>query len=125
MPRLLPALLLALSAGSAQAARRWSGSATSVRPTTPPSPTWRSDCRRFGLEVRGDALRDAGSTSSGPCRRASSTWPPRPPTAAIANRAHGGRILVVAGLAKGGARLVGRTDLPLKAVADLKGHASA
>jgi NitT/TauT family transport system substrate-binding protein len=42
--------------------------------------------------------------------------------AAIANRAGGGPIFVVAGFAKGGARLVSRPDLPLKTVADLKGH---
>ncbi len=42
--------------------------------------------------------------------------------AAIANRAGGGRIFVVAGFARGGARLVGRSDLDLKAVADLKGR---
>ncbi|MFT3913741.1 MAG: ABC transporter substrate-binding protein [Anaeromyxobacteraceae bacterium] len=41
--------------------------------------------------------------------------------AAIANRAGGGQIYVVAGFAKGGARLVAATDQPLKAVADLKG----
>jgi NitT/TauT family transport system substrate-binding protein len=43
--------------------------------------------------------------------------------AAIANRAGGGPIFVVAGFAKGGARLVSRSDLALKTVADLKGHA--
>jgi NitT/TauT family transport system substrate-binding protein len=42
--------------------------------------------------------------------------------AAIANRAAGGQILVVAGFAKGGARLVSRADLNLKTVADLKGR---
>jgi NitT/TauT family transport system substrate-binding protein len=42
--------------------------------------------------------------------------------AAIANRAGGGPIFVVAGFAKGGARLVSRADLGLRAVADLKGH---
>jgi NitT/TauT family transport system substrate-binding protein len=41
--------------------------------------------------------------------------------AAIANRAGGGQVYVVAGFAKGGARLVSRADVPLKAVADLKG----
>jgi NitT/TauT family transport system substrate-binding protein len=42
--------------------------------------------------------------------------------AAIANRAGGGPIFVVAGFAKGGARLVSRPDLDLKSVADLKGR---
>jgi NitT/TauT family transport system substrate-binding protein len=42
--------------------------------------------------------------------------------AAIANRAGGGQVYVVAGFAKGGARLVSRTDLALKNVADLKGR---
>ncbi len=41
--------------------------------------------------------------------------------AAIANRAGKGPIYVVAGFAKGGARLVSRADLNLKSVADLKG----
>ncbi len=41
--------------------------------------------------------------------------------AAIANRAGGGQVFVVAGFAKGGARLVSRADTPLKTVADLKG----
>lgn len=41
--------------------------------------------------------------------------------AAIANRAGGGQIYVVAGFAKGGARLVAATDAPIKSVADLKG----
>lgn len=42
--------------------------------------------------------------------------------AAVANRAGKGPIYVVAGFAKGGARLVGRSDLKLKNVADLKGR---
>jgi len=41
--------------------------------------------------------------------------------AAIANRAGGGQVYVVAGFAKGGARLVSRSDLELKSVAELKG----
>jgi len=41
--------------------------------------------------------------------------------AAIANRAGGGQVFVVAGFAKGGARLVSRTDLAMKKVAELKG----
>ena len=41
--------------------------------------------------------------------------------AAIANRAGGGQVFVVAGFAKGGARLVSRFDQPLKTAADLKG----
>jgi NitT/TauT family transport system substrate-binding protein len=41
--------------------------------------------------------------------------------AAIANRAGGGQIYVVAGFAKGGARLVAATDAPIKSVPDLKG----
>jgi NitT/TauT family transport system substrate-binding protein len=42
--------------------------------------------------------------------------------AAHANRAGGGQVYVVAGFAKGGARLVSRADLALKKVADLKGR---
>jgi NitT/TauT family transport system substrate-binding protein len=42
--------------------------------------------------------------------------------AAIANRAAGGQVYVVAGFAKGGARLVSRADLGLKSVAQLKGR---
>lgn len=41
--------------------------------------------------------------------------------AAIAGRASGVPILVVAGFAKGGARVVIRPDLPIKSVADFKG----
>jgi NitT/TauT family transport system substrate-binding protein len=41
--------------------------------------------------------------------------------AAVANRAGGGPVLVVAGFAKGGARLVVRPDLQASSVADLKG----
>ena len=41
--------------------------------------------------------------------------------AAIANRAGGGQVYVVAGFAKGGARLVSRVDQPLKTAAELKG----
>jgi NitT/TauT family transport system substrate-binding protein len=42
--------------------------------------------------------------------------------AAIAGRAAGTPIYVVAGFAKGGVRIVGRSDLNLKTVADLKGR---
>ena len=42
--------------------------------------------------------------------------------AAIANRAAGGQVYVVAGFAKGGARMVSRADLALKSVAQLKGR---
>ena len=41
--------------------------------------------------------------------------------AAISGRAGGAPIFVVAGFAKGGARLVGRTDLKIKSVKELKG----
>src|SRR5471030_3109507 len=41
--------------------------------------------------------------------------------AAISGRASGAPIYVVAGFAKGGARLVGRSDLKLRSVKDLKG----
>jgi len=41
--------------------------------------------------------------------------------AAIANRSGGGQVFVVAGFAKGGARLVAANDQPLTKVADLKG----
>lgn len=41
--------------------------------------------------------------------------------AAIAGRSGGAPIYAVAGFAKGGARVVGRTDLNLKSIADLKG----
>jgi NitT/TauT family transport system substrate-binding protein len=42
--------------------------------------------------------------------------------AAISGRAGGAPIYVVAGFAKGGARLVGRADLKIKSVKDLKGR---
>ena len=41
--------------------------------------------------------------------------------AAIAGRAAGAPVFVVAGFARGGSRIVGRADLKLKTVADLKG----
>ncbi|SFL46088.1 ABC transporter substrate-binding protein [Rugamonas rubra] len=41
--------------------------------------------------------------------------------AAISGRAGGAPIFIVAGFAKGGARLVGRADLKLKSIKDLKG----
>jgi NitT/TauT family transport system substrate-binding protein len=41
--------------------------------------------------------------------------------AAVANRAGGGQVYAVAGFSKGGARLVGRSDLALKSVVELKG----
>ncbi len=41
--------------------------------------------------------------------------------AAISGRAGGAPVYVVAGFAKGGARLVGRSDLQLKSIKDLKG----
>ena len=41
--------------------------------------------------------------------------------AAISGRASGAPIVVVAGFAKGGARLVGRSDAGIKSVKDLKG----
>jgi NitT/TauT family transport system substrate-binding protein len=41
--------------------------------------------------------------------------------AAIANRAGGGKIFVVAGFAKGGARVVAAEGSPVKSIADLKG----
>jgi len=41
--------------------------------------------------------------------------------AAVAGRASGVPIFVVAGFAKGGARIVGRSDLSIKSVAELKG----
>jgi NitT/TauT family transport system substrate-binding protein len=41
--------------------------------------------------------------------------------AAVANRAGGGPVLVVAGFARGGARVVVRPDLPVASIADLKG----
>src|SRR5260370_547990 len=42
--------------------------------------------------------------------------------AAIAGRAGGAPIYVVAGFAKGGVRIVGRSDLNLKRISDLKGR---
>lgn len=42
--------------------------------------------------------------------------------AAVAGRASGAPVYVVAGFAKGGARIVGRSDLALASVADLKGR---
>lgn len=41
---------------------------------------------------------------------------------AISARAAGAPVFIVAGFAKGGARIVGRSDLGLKSIKDLKGH---
>ena len=41
---------------------------------------------------------------------------------AISARAAGAKVFIVAGFAKGGARIVGRKDLGLKSIKDLKGH---
>src|SRR4051794_3509737 len=41
---------------------------------------------------------------------------------AISARAAGAQVVIVAGFAKGGARIVGRKDLNLKSIADLKGR---
>ncbi len=41
--------------------------------------------------------------------------------AAIAGRAAGAQVYIVAGFARGGSRIVGRPDLKLKSIADLKG----
>jgi NitT/TauT family transport system substrate-binding protein len=42
--------------------------------------------------------------------------------AAIAGRANGAPIFIVAGFASGGARILSRADLALKSIAELKGH---
>ncbi len=78
-------------------------------------------CKKFGLEVQ-ETMFAKGIDIFPALVRGEVDLAASAADAAIANRAGGGRIFVVAGFARGGARLVGRADLALRSVADLKGR---
>ncbi len=77
-------------------------------------------CGRFGLEVR-EIVFPKGIDIFPAIVRGEVDLAASAADAAVANRAGGGPVLVVAGFAKGGARLVVRPDLPIASVKDLKG----
>jgi len=77
-------------------------------------------CRKFGLDVQ-ETVFPKGIDIFPAIVKGEVDLAASAADAAIANRAGGGQVFVVAGFAKGGARLVSRADLALKTVADLKG----
>jgi len=77
-------------------------------------------CRKFGLDVQ-ETVFPKGIDIFPAIVKGEVDLAASAADAAIANRAGGGQVYVVAGFAKGGARLVSRADLALKTVADLKG----
>jgi NitT/TauT family transport system substrate-binding protein len=78
-------------------------------------------CKRFGLDVQ-ETVFPKGIDIFPAIVKGEVDLAASAADAAIANRAAGGQVYVVAGFAKGGARLVSRTDLALKTVAELKGR---
>ncbi len=78
-------------------------------------------CRKFGLDVQ-ETVFPKGIDIFPAIVKGEVDLAASAADAAIANRAGGGQVYVVAGFAKGGARLVSRADLALKTVADLKGR---
>jgi len=78
-------------------------------------------CKRFGLDVQ-ETVFPKGIDIFPAIVKGEVDIAASAADAAIANRAGGGQVYVVAGFAKGGARLVSRTDLALKTVAELKGR---
>lgn len=78
-------------------------------------------CKKFGLEVQ-ETVFPKGIDIFPALVKGEVDLAASAADAAIANRAAGGLVYVVAGFAKGGARLVSRTDLAMKAVAELKGR---
>ncbi len=77
-------------------------------------------CGKFGLEVQ-EIVFPKGIDIFPAIIRGEVDLAASAADAAVANRAGGGPVLVVAGFAKGGARMVIRPDLPIASVADLKG----
>ena len=77
-------------------------------------------CRKFGLKVE-EMVFPKGIDIFPAIVRGEMDLAASAADAAIADRAGGGQVYVVAGFARGGARLVGRADLDLRSVADLKG----
>jgi NitT/TauT family transport system substrate-binding protein len=78
-------------------------------------------CKKYGLDVR-ETVFPKGIDIFPALVKGEVDLAASAADAAIANRAGGGQVYVVAGFAKGGARLVSRADLALKKVADLKGR---
>jgi NitT/TauT family transport system substrate-binding protein len=78
-------------------------------------------CAKFGLEVE-EIVFPKGIDIFPAIVRGEVDLAASAADAAIANRAGGGQTFVVAGFAKGGARLVAQAGLTLKTVADLKGR---
>jgi len=78
-------------------------------------------CRKFGLDVQ-ETVFPKGIDIFPAIVKGEVDLAASAADAAIANRAAGGQVYVVAGFARGGARLVSRTDLALKTVAELKGR---
>ncbi len=77
-------------------------------------------CRKFGLDVQ-EIVFPKGIDIFPAIVKGEVDLAASAADAAIANRAGGGNIYVVAGFAKGGARLVAAKDLPIAKVSDLKG----
>jgi NitT/TauT family transport system substrate-binding protein len=77
-------------------------------------------CPRYGIEVE-ERVFDKGIDIFPAIVRGDVDLAASAADAAIANRTGGGPIYAVAGFAKGGARIVGRSDLNLRSIADLKG----
>ena len=78
-------------------------------------------CAKFGLEVQ-EIVFPKGIDIFPAIIRGDVDIAASAADAAVANRAAGGPVLVVAGFAKGGARLVVRPDFPGSQVKDLKGR---
>lgn len=77
-------------------------------------------CRKYGLEVT-ETVFPKGIDIFPALVRGEVDLAASAADAAIANRVGGGQIYVVAGFARGGARLVAAVDQPITKVADLKG----
>jgi NitT/TauT family transport system substrate-binding protein len=77
-------------------------------------------CRKFGLDVQ-EIVFPKGIDIFPAIVKGEVDLAASAADAAIANRAGGGQIYVVAGFARGGARLVAGKDEPIAKVADLKG----
>ncbi len=77
-------------------------------------------CKKFGLEVQ-EIVFPKGIDIFPAIVKGEVDLAASAADAAIANRSGGGKIFVVAGFAKGGARLVAAADQPITKVADLKG----
>jgi NitT/TauT family transport system substrate-binding protein len=80
----------------------------------------RDHCKKFGLDVQ-EIVFPKGIDIFPAIVKGEVDLAASAADAAIANRAGGGQIYVVAGFAKGGARLVAAKDEPVAKVADLKG----